>query len=134
MCFSATASFVAGVALVTVGIATLRLASRPFQIPFAAIPLLFGVQQIIEGLIWLSFRQASPLPNLPFTFVYSLFSNVLWPIYVPFATRLLETMPWRRKALLVLQIAGIAVGSLLVVFPRAVSGQLSSPGPTHRLW
>ena len=116
MCFSATASFVAGVALATVGIATLRLTSRPSEIPLAAIPLLFGIQQIIEGLIWLSFRQASPLPNLPFTFVYSLFSNVLWPIYVPFAIRLLETVLWRRKALLVLQIAGIAVGLYLFCF------------------
>lgn len=116
MCFSAPASFVAGAALATVGIATLRLASRPSEIPFAAIPLLFGIQQLIEGLIWLSFRDASPLPNPPLTFAYSLFSHVLWPIYVPFAVYLLESVPWRRQALVATQVAGIAVGLYLLYF------------------
>ena len=79
MCFSASASFIAGAALVTAGIATLRIVRRPSEIPFAAIPLLFGLQQLIEGLIWLSFRDASPLANSTLTFVYSLFSHVVWP-------------------------------------------------------
>ena len=116
MCFSATASFVAGATLVTAGIATLRLASRPSEIPFAAIPLLFGIQQLIEGLIWLSFGTTPPLPNPPLTFIYSLFSHVLWPIYVPFAVLLLEAVPWRRRALLATQFAGLAVGLYLLYF------------------
>ena len=116
MCFSATASFVAGATLVTAGIATLRLASRPSEIPFAAIPLLFGIQQLIEGLIWLSFGSSPPLPNPPLTFIYSLFSHVMWPIYVPLAVFLLETVPWRRRALLVTQVAGLAVGLYLLYY------------------
>lgn len=116
MCFSAPASFVAGAALVTVGVATLRLTSRRSQIPFAAIPLLFGVQQLIEGLIWLSFRDASPLSNPPLTFAYSLFSHVLWPIYVPLAVRLVEGVPWRRRALAATQVAGVVVGLYLLYF------------------
>lgn len=116
MCFSASASFIAGAALVTAGIATLRIVRRPSEIPFAAIPLLFGLQQLIEGLIWLSFRDASPLANSTLTFVYSLFSHVVWPIYVPFAVRLLETVPWRRRALVAMQIVGIAVGLYLLYF------------------
>ena len=116
MSFSAPASFIAGAVLTTVGIAPLRLACRPSEIPFAAIPLLFGLQQLVEGLIWLSFREASPLPNQTLTFIYSLFSHVLWPIYVPFAVRLLETAPWRRRALLAAQFAGIAVGLYLLYF------------------
>ena len=116
MCFSATASFIAAAALATGGIATLRLASRPYEMPFAAIPLLFGVQQFVEGLIWLSFRPASLLPNPLLTFVYSLFSHVLWPVYVPFAVRLLETVAWRRKVLVATQIAGLAAGLYLLYF------------------
>ena len=116
MCFSAEASFIAGIALTGVGIATLRLASRRSQLPFAAIPLLFGIQQLIEGLIWLSFRDGSPLLNPPLTFTYSLFSHVLWPIYIPFAVRLLEAVRWRRQALLATQLAGIAVGLYLLYF------------------
>ena len=116
MCFSATASFIAGATLVTGGVATLRLASRPSEIPFAAIPLLFGIQQLIEGLIWLSFGSSPPLPNPPLTFIYSLFSHVLWPIYVPFAVLMLEAAPWRRRALLATQVAGLAVGLYLLYY------------------
>lgn len=116
MCFSASASFIAGVTLATAGVATLRMASRPSEVPFAVIPLLFGVQQIIEGFIWLSFGDASPWPNATLSFVYSLFSHVLWPSYVPFAIRLLEREPWRRQALVAMQIAGVAVGLYLLYF------------------
>lgn len=116
MCFSAPASFIAGAALTTIGVVTLRLAWRPAQMPFAAIPLLFGLQQLIEGLIWLSFRDGSSLPNQNLTLLYSLFSHVLWPAYVPFAVRLLETVPWRRRALLATQLAGVTVGLFLLYF------------------
>ena len=116
MCFSAPASFIAGAALSAVGVATLRMTSRKAEIPFAMIPLLFGVQQITEGMIWLSFSSASLLPNLRLTLIYSLFSHVLWPIFVPYAVGRLETVPWRRQALIVCQIAGLAVGLYLLYF------------------
>lgn len=50
MCFSATTSFAAGSVLWVVGIATLMKAKRKSELPFAMIPLLFGVRQFIEGL------------------------------------------------------------------------------------
>ena len=116
MCFSASASFVAGAALSAAGVVTLRMTSRKAEIPFAMIPLLFGLQQLTEGLIWLSFRNESMLPNATLTFIYSLFSHVLWPIYIPFAVGLLETVPLRRKAVAACQIAGTAVGLYLLYF------------------
>ena len=116
MCFSASASFIAGAALTATGAATLRMTLRKAEIPFAAIPLLFGIQQILEGLIWLSFRNASPLPNAVLTFAYSLFSHVLWPMFVPFAVSGLERVPWRRRAVAACQLAGVAVGLYLLYF------------------
>ena len=44
MCFSATASFIAGVPLSVLGVAAVKKAERKAEIPFAMIPLLFGVQ------------------------------------------------------------------------------------------
>ena len=114
MCFSASASFVAGAALSAAGVVTIRMTSRRAEIPFAMIPLLFGVQQLTEGMIWLSFRNESLLPNATLTFVYSLFSHVLWPIFIPFAVGRLETVPWRKKAVGACQIAGTAVGGYLL--------------------
>ena len=66
MCFSATASFTAGAVLLGVGTLTLRsaLASRHSHrrrdLPFAAIPLLFAIQQLIEGVVWLTVSAEAP--------------------------------------------------------------------------
>lgn len=116
MCFSATASFVAGSALSAVGVATVKKAKRKTEIPFALIPLLFGVQQLFEGVVWLSFRFNALSVNTVSTYVYSLFAYVLWPVYVPFALWSLETVPWRKKILFVFQLIGIVVGGYLLYF------------------
>ena len=130
MCFSATASFSAGVALLGVGALTLRLAlvsplfSHQWRfLPFAAIPLLFAIQQLIEGVIWLTFRVDAPLLNSVMTHAYSFFSHVLWPAYVPLAVWLIEPPGRRRHLLLVFVAGGLAVATyllyILVVFPVA---------------
>jgi hypothetical protein len=50
------------------------------------------------------------------TYGYSFFSHVLWPVFVPFAFRVLETTAWRRKVMLWFQAAGLAVGLYLLYF------------------
>lgn len=136
MCFSASASFIAGTSLLAAGAFTVKKAQRRAELPFAAIPLLFGVQQIIEGVIWLTFRFEATLINPAMTFVYSLFSHVLWPLYVPFAVLLLEPVRWRRRALLAFLAAGAAAALYLLVnmfrFPivsRAVGGHIEYASP-----
>ncbi|MDP3763306.1 MAG: hypothetical protein Q8Q92_01460 [bacterium] len=114
MCFSASVSFIAGSALSAVGVVTITKTKRKAEIPFAMIPLLFGIQQVIEGVVWLSF--GSSLLNIIATYAYSLFSHVLWPIFVPLSVGLLETVPWRKKVLFIFQFMGIAVGAYLFYF------------------
>lgn len=104
--------------------------------PFAAIPLLFGVQQLIEGVIWLTFQFDSPALNPAMTLLYSLFSHVLWPIYVPLAVLLLEPVRWRRKAIAAFLAAGLGTGLYLLVgmflFPivsRAAGGHIEYDSP-----
>lgn len=116
MCFSATASFVAGTSLSVIGVATLKTVKRKSEIPFAMIPLLFGIQQLIEGVIWLTFSRDAPLLQQTMTYAYSGFSHVLWPIYVPFAIGILETVRWRKKALAGFEVAGLTVGLYLLYF------------------
>jgi len=53
MCFSAGASFVGGVIISGIGVATIREVHKPSQLVFACIPLFFGVQQIVEGCLFL---------------------------------------------------------------------------------
>ena len=45
MRFSATASFTPGAALLGIGALTLRRTTRGAEIPYASMPLLFGLQQ-----------------------------------------------------------------------------------------
>ncbi len=124
MCFSATASFSAAALLLGVGTLTLRSALTAHQrraLPFAAIPLLFAVQQLIEGVIWLTFNDEATRLNSVMTHVYSFFSHVLWPVYVPVAVLLMEPGGWRRRVLIAFVAAGAAVGAyllyVLVAFP-----------------
>ena len=116
MCFSASASFIAGTTLTAVGVATLKRAETKAERPFAAIPLLFGVQQLTEGVIWLTFRHEAPLLRQIMTYIYSVFSHVLWPIYVPLAMGILEAVRWRRRAIFAFEVAGTAVGLYLLYF------------------
>ena len=116
MCFSATASLTAGVSLLGLGTLTLKSARYPRQLPLAAIPLLFAIQQLSEGVIWLTFRYEAPLLNAVMTHVYSFFSHVLWPIYVPVAVLLIEPPGRRRRALFVFVATGLAVGAYLLYF------------------
>jgi len=55
------------------------------------------------------------------THVYSFFSHVLWPVYVPVAVLLIEPPGRRRRALLVTVAGGVALGAyllyVLVAFP-----------------
>ena len=116
MCFSATASFVAGTSLSALGVATLTNTRRKSEIPFAMIPLLFGIQQLIEGVIWLTFTRDAPALKQVMTYVYAVFSHVLWPIYVPFAIGVLELVRWRKRTLAAFEVAGVAVGLYLLYF------------------
>lgn len=123
MCFSAIASFAAGTVLLGAGLAMVRSARSQRELPLASIPLLFAVQQLIEGVVWLTFSYEAPLLNAAMTHAYSFFSHVLWPVYIPVAVLLIEPRGWRRTTLGALTAAGGAVAAylmyMLVTFPVA---------------
>ena len=114
MCFSATASFTAGTVLLGIGTLTLMAVKRPRELPFAAIPLLFAIQQLVEGVIWLTFSYEAPRINAVMTHVYSFFSHVLWPVYVPVAVLLIEPQGWRRRPLLAIIAAAVTMSGYLL--------------------
>lgn len=110
MCFSAEASFIGGATLTAIGTASVLKVSKPSQMFFAAIPLLFGLQQIAEGFLWI----AIPNPEYELlkqisTKVFLFFSNILWPIWVPYAIFRLQQNERKRKILLYHTLIGLAV-------------------------
>jgi hypothetical protein len=116
MCFSASASFIAGTSLCAIGVATVKKVEARNELPFAMIPLLFGIQQLTEGVIWLTFSHEAPLLKQTMTYLYSIFSHVLWPMYVPFAMGVMEAVRWRKKAIFAFEAAGVIVGLYLLYF------------------
>lgn len=107
--------------LVGIGALTLKSAKHPRVWPFASIPLLFATQQLIEGVIWLTFSADAPLLNTVMTHAYSFFSHVLWPVCLPVAVLMIEPPGGRRRTLTALVLAGSALGIyllyVLVAFP-----------------
>ena len=116
MCFSATASFTAGTALIAVGAVTLHRSEGRNELPLAAVPLLFGLQQVSEGFLWVSLNNGLAGLQSWSTYIFSLFSHVLWPIFVPLAFLLVEAVRWRRRAIGVFLVLGLGVGLYLLYF------------------
>jgi hypothetical protein len=121
MCFSATASFAAGAVLIPVGAHCINHASKnvPESLPFAAIPLVFGVQQLIEGLLWLSLGGSLDL-TFPASFGFLFFAHFFWLWWVPFCVWRLES-PGTRKAFALAMIFSGGVYGAMMYFPLLVN-------------
>jgi hypothetical protein len=86
VCFSSTASFAASAILTGAGVLAFRAVRRSGWRALAMIPLIFAVQQFIEGWLWLGLNAPGPVNWLePATRAYLVFAQMLWPIWVPFA-------------------------------------------------
>jgi hypothetical protein len=115
MCFSATASFVTAGITGVVGIVALRRANERREWPLAATPLLFALQQSIEGLLWLTLPLA-PEGSIAvgLTFLFLFFAEAYWPVYAPIAVLLIEPNDRRRRLMLVCVAVGAAVSAYLL--------------------
>ncbi len=110
MCFSAGASFGAGVVLSAIGVASIKKVQQPTQLIFASIPLVFAVQQISEGFLWLALADpAYVFMQQATTYIFLSFAQVVWPFWVPLAMLLLEREDKRKKT----QWAFLAMGLLV---------------------
>ncbi len=86
------------------------------ELPIALVPLLFGFQQLSEGVLWLSLRNDLPALRSVATYFFSMFSHVFWPIFVPFAILLVETNRRRKKMIGGFLVLGAGVGLYLLYF------------------
>ena len=91
MCFSAAASFTLSGVLGVTGAASLARSNAPDMRLFAAIPLLFGLQQFAEGIVW-STMGASTLVPLHESAIVSFLALalVIWPLWAPLSLWMIE--------------------------------------------
>lgn len=115
MCFSPEADLVAGVVVSAIGIDTLRRTARPELLPLATLPLVFGVHQLIETLVWWNLRGEVPdSVGAPAAWVYALIALSVVPILVPFAFSRSGTIRSVRVARALVG-AGVVSGGILFV-------------------
>lgn len=113
MCFSATASFTTSAVLVGATVVTftsLKTWKKPLQL-FTLIPLIFAVQQFMEGLQWLALNHGGS--NLPAAYIWLFFAYIFWPIFFPLAALQVETDPQRRKGIQV--VLGLGIFSAIIL-------------------
>lgn len=115
MCFSATASFSLSAAAGVVGVAALKQTTSKNEVPLAAIPLIFGIQQLIEGLLWLNVSgsgESCAVTGLSSGYLF--FAEVIWPAYVAIAVLLVEPERRRRCVLVAAALTGGLVSAYLL--------------------
>jgi hypothetical protein len=110
MCFSAEASFIGGAVILSIGVLTVKTVHKKSQLLFALIPVFFGIQQIMEGLLWLSI----PWPDHALMeslgkYMFLTMADVLWPILIPLSVLFMEENPKRKKIIRLFLMTGIAL-------------------------
>lgn len=116
VCFSATASYVSGVTIGAIGVATLPLVPERRQRMFAALPLVFAVHQLLEGVIWDQIeRSGGNSVRSPAVELWLLIAWLVFPIWVPLSARLFEPDERRRRWMLALAGVGVLIGGYLAV-------------------
>lgn len=118
MCFSQTASFAAATVLVSGGAYAVWKAQTVNlrYVPLAMMPVLAGLQQFMEGHVWMGLNVADANMVWWGAMGFILFSWLMWPTWIPFSIYALEPPHSERKqALLAFAVAGLAFGLLLFV-------------------
>jgi hypothetical protein len=142
MCFSAEASFTGAAVIATAGVASLALCRRPREIPFAALPLAFGVHQALEGVTWLELNDAPAAVLSGWgVHLWVFFAWSLLPTWVPVSVWLIEPEGRRRHQMVPLMMIGMAVSCYMAtqafqsgIDVRVVAGSLDYQLPFSTGW
>ncbi|MCX4911367.1 DUF6629 family protein [Streptomyces sp. NBC_00878] len=107
MCWSATADLVAGCGIAAVGVACVARTRRAGDLPLAALPLLLGVHQVVESVVWRSGGGTGPA-----TAAWAVIAFPLLALWVPVGV-LCAAPPHARRRLLIPLAAGLGTAAAL---------------------
>jgi hypothetical protein len=116
MCFSAEASFGASAVILTISAVCLKKSVNFPQRMLSCIPVIFGVQQFAEGIVWLSLKHPglAALEKVA-SYTFLIFAQVVWPIFLPLCIYLMEPDAKRKKILRLFLGLGCIVASVLAI-------------------
>ncbi len=100
MCFSVQADVAVGLALVPVAVLALREVRCRRELPFAALPAVFALHQLVEAVVWLGLDgDVSAHVQSLAAFTYLFIALPLLPTLLPIAVLLLEPQGFRARVL-----------------------------------
>jgi hypothetical protein len=117
MCFGPVSSFTASGILLSLWTVVLKNVRNRKELLFASFPILFAIQQCIEGALWLALRHKKPqalVHELAFSFL--IFAYVLWPTLCPASVYAIEYDQRQREKLRFVILLGLSVSSYLLFF------------------
>lgn len=116
MCFSPQGDLVAGVVVTAIGVdACLHVRDRRDKVLLASLPILLGLHQVDESLVWFGLRHDVPTGVGRFAmWIYLAVALVVLPTFVPLVVLWLEPDRRRRVLIAVLLALGGAVSGLLL--------------------
>jgi hypothetical protein len=116
VCFSAEADLIAGVVVTAAGVDALRHVRHRREVALAALPLVFGVHQLVGVPVWLGVDgRGSPGLGQSAAWWYLLIAFGLVPWFVPWAVRRQETDLERRRLMGRLVVLGSVVAVALTI-------------------
>lgn len=143
MCFSASVSYGTGALLMVTGAVTSVGNSSKQQRMIAAVPFIFGLQQIAEGIVWQTMDEVVPSALRQFGAVmFLVFAYLVWTAWMPWCLYFVEPREKRRRILKVIGVIGIGVSAMAgwVLFNAEVQAYMvrhslaySFPG-LNRFW
>ena len=122
MCFSAESGLAAGVTLVPAGAYCVSAALRKDRsyLQLAAVPLIFGIQQLCEAAVWRGLHRGDAGLVEAGALAFLFFALALWPAWVPYGAAVLERRPPKRRRPFALAAVGLVIGCAAYV--PAVAG------------
>lgn len=135
MCFSAGASFTAGVLLTFTGVETLKKVHKPSQLVLGAIPLFFALQQFVEGVLWITISRSGFFwAQTASTYMFVIMAQIIWPVVIPACMLLIENNRIRKNILYGMTSLGavIALYNSYLLITRGIHAEISSRHMTYQ--
>ncbi len=130
MCWSPTADLVAGSATVAVGVLAVASVRRARDLPLAALPLVLGVHQLIEMVVWHDAGDATHTIGGTAPLLWVVIAFPLLPAYVPLAV-LFAASHWSRLRLMPFAAVGLATCAVLAY--AVASGPVTATAVGHTM-
>ena len=87
---------------------------RKFRnIPLAVIPVIFGVQQFLEGMVWRGIAAGNAEMTRRYSAFFLFFALSFWPFWMPFVSLTMEKRLWKRFVMGFLMVLGVIMGDFL---------------------